>query len=184
MAKHRGSLTKKLKKITVLDEFKKFILRGNVIDLAVGVIIGGAFNKIVTSLVNDVVMPLLSIVIGQNSFATLFIALDGKQYASVEAAGAAPLLKYGNFLSTVLDFILMGLVIFILVKGLNFFYDKVTKDKPAETPPAEPPAPEAPVAAPATTKACPYCISQIHIEATVCPCCTSRLDETGGTKSV
>lgn len=145
-----------------MDEFKKFILRGNVIDLAVGVIIGGAFNKIITSLVNDVIMPLLSIIIGQISFDSRFIALDGERYASLEAAGSAPILKYGSFLSTVLDFLIMGIVIFFMMKGINLLHEAFKKDKDS-------PAPAV------TTKACPYCISQIHIDATVCPQCTSAL---------
>lgn len=138
-------------------------MRGNVVDLAVGVIIGGAFNKIVTSLVNDMLMPLISLFVGTSSLHAQFIALNGEAYASIEAAGSAPLLKYGSFLATVLDFVLMGFVIFLLVKSINFFSNKIKKDKP------EPPVT-------ATTKACPFCVSQIHIAATVCPQCTSHLE--------
>ena len=167
MAQHRDKIKPlrpiDLKKIKALDEFKQFILRGNVIDLAVGVIIGGAFNKIVTSLVNDVIMPLLSVIIGQNRFDSLYIALNGGTYDSlVKAAEAeAPLLKYGSFLATVLDFLLMGVVIFCLVKGIAFVRGKLTKetDKPA---------------APAT-KECPHCISNIHLNARVCPHCTREV---------
>jgi large conductance mechanosensitive channel len=145
-----------------MNEFKKFILRGNVIDLAVGVIIGGAFGKIVTSLVDDIIMPVLSVVIGKISLDHRFISLDGNFYATLEEAGTAPLLKYGNFISTVINFLLMGLVIFFLVKSINFIRDKMTLIRPEE-------------AAPAVVKTCPFCISEIHIDATVCPKCTSKI---------
>ena len=147
----------------MVEEFKNFILRGNVIDLAVGVIIGGAFNKIVTSLVNDLIMPLLSLIIGNESLDGKFIALDGNKYASVAEAANAPLLKYGSFIATVLDFLLMGFIIFLLVKLLSMVKKKFTAEKPAAT--GEP-----------TEKECPFCISQINIKATVCPNCTSRLE--------
>lgn len=148
-----------------MGEFKKFILRGNVIDLAVGIIIGGAFNKIVTSLVNDVIMPLLSIVLGQTKLDSMYIALDGGKYESIEAAGAVPLLKYGSFISTILDFLLMALVIFLLVRTINTLRDKIKRD----------PEPAAAPAAPAT-KICPYCITEIKIEARRCPNCTSEFE--------
>ena len=141
-------------------EFKDFITKGNVISLAIGVIIGGAFNKIVTSLVNDVVMPIFAVVTGQNDFSTLFLALDGNTYATAEEAGTVPLLKYGSFISTVLDFLLMGLVIFFLVKLLSFLQNKLTKEKPEPEP---------------TVKKCPHCVSEINIEATVCPHCTRNV---------
>jgi large conductance mechanosensitive channel len=150
------------KRVKIATEFKAFVLRGNVIDLAVGVIIGGAFNKIVTSLVNDVIMPVISIIIGTAQFNNLFIALDGGDYATLEAAGSAPLLKYGSFIAAVFDFLLMALVIFLLVKIIAFVRSKLERDKPAEAP------------APAT-KVCPFCMSEIHIDATVCPMCTRTL---------
>lgn len=145
-------------------EFKKFIMRGNVIDLAVGVIVGGAFQAIVKSLVDDVVMPVISLATKGVDFANWFIALDGGEYATLEAAQAAgaSVLSYGNFISAVLNFLIMAFVVFLLVKGINTVADK-TKKKEEETP-----------AAP-TTKECPYCKSEIAIEATRCPHCTSEL---------
>lgn len=145
-------------------EFKKFIMRGNVIDLAVGVIVGGAFQAIVKSLVDDVVMPVISLATKGVDFANWFIALDGGEYATLEAAQAAgaSVLSYGNFISAILNFLIMAFVVFLLVKGINTVADK-TKKKEEEAP-----------AAP-TTKECPYCKSEIAIEATRCPQCTSQL---------
>ena len=145
-------------------EFKKFIMRGNVIDLAVGVIVGGAFQAIVKSLVDDVVMPVISLATKGVDFANWFIALDGGEYATLEAAQAAgaSVLSYGNFISAILNFLIMAFVVFLLVKGINTAADK-TKKKEEEAP-----------AAP-TTKECPYCKSEIAIEATRCPHCTSQL---------
>ena len=145
-------------------EFKKFIMRGNVIDLAVGVIVGGAFQSIVKSLVDDVVMPVISLATKGINFADLFIALDGNEYetlAAAQEAGAATL-NYGNFISAILNFIIMAFVVFVLVKTINTIADK-SKKKEAEVP-AEP-----------TTKECPYCKSEIAIGATKCPNCTSDL---------
>ena len=156
-------------RLGIVEEFKKFILRGNVVDLAVGVIIGGAFNKIVTSLVNDVIMPMLSLIIGQESLNARFIALDGVHYESAEAAGSAPLLKYGSFLATILDFLLMGVVIFMLVKILNMLSTKIKEKSTHPTTEAAP-----------TEKECPYCISKINIKATICPFCASNLEISTG----
>lgn len=142
----------------MLKEFKKFALRGNMIDLAIGVIIGGAFNGLLTSLVNDVVMPILSIFTGKIDFSNWFIALDGGSYktlAEAEVAGGA-LVKYGAFLSGVINFIIMAFVVFLVVKSLN----KLKK-------------PEAPIAA--TTKKCPHCFSEINKDATRCAYCTSEV---------
>lgn len=150
----------------LLKEFKEFAMRGNVIDLAVGVIIGGAFQKIVTSLVNDLVMPLIGLITKGSDFATKFIALDGGEYASIEeatAAGAA-LLTYGNFIAAVIDFLIMAVVIFLLVKGLNTLAGLGKKKKEV----VEEPAP--------TTKICPYCKSEIAIDATKCAHCTSDVE--------
>lgn len=147
-------------------EFKKFIMRGNVIDLAVGVIVGGAFQAIVKSLVDDVVMPVISLATKGINFADLFIALDGKEYATLAAAqeAGAATLNYGNFISAVLNFIIMAFVVFLLVKGINTVAEKTKKtEKPAA--PAEP-----------TTKECPYCKSEIAIGAIRCPNCTSELN--------
>ncbi len=145
-------------------EFKKFIMRGNVIDLAVGVIVGGAFQAIVKSLVDDVVMPVISLATKGINFADLFIALDGGEYATLAAAqeAGAATLNYGNFISAILNFLIMAFVVFLLVKGINAVADK-TKKKEEEAP-----------AAP-TTKECPYCKSEIAIGATKCPNCTSDL---------
>lgn len=142
-----------------LHEFKKFAMRGNVIDLAVGVIIGGAFGKIVTSVVNDVLMPLIGLVIGKVDFKKLFIPLDGKEYPNIEAAAAAkaPILAYGSFLQNVLDFVIIAFVIFLMVRQLN----KMAKPQGA---PATP-----------STKDCPFCFSVIPLKANRCPHCTSQL---------
>ena len=142
----------------MLKEFRDFAMRGNVVDLAVGVIIGAAFGKIVTSLVNDIIMPPIGIVLGRVDFSNLFISLSGKHYdslAEAKAAGAATL-NYGVFINNCLDFVIVAFAVFLLIKQVN----RLTK-KPA------------PAAAP-TTKECPYCISTIPIKATRCPSCTSE----------
>ncbi len=147
-----------------MAEFKKFIMRGNVIDLAVGVIVGGAFQTIVKSLVDDIVMPVISLATKGLDFANWFVALDGKEYATLAAAqeAGAATLAYGNFISAVLNFLIMAFVIFCLVKVINTVNDRAKKK--------EEEAPAAP-----TTKECPYCKSEINIEATKCPHCTSQL---------
>ena len=146
------------------SEFKKFIMRGNVIDLAVGVIVGGAFQTIVKSLVDDVVMPVISLATKGLDFTNWFIALDGAEYATLEAAqeAGAAVLSYGNFISAILNFLIMAFVVFLLVQGINAVADKTKKNE--EEAPAEP-----------TTKECPYCKSEIALEATRCPNCTSQL---------
>ena len=133
------------------EEFKKFISRGNVMDMAVGVIIGGAFTAIVNSLVNDVMMPVLSLITGGLDFSKLCIVLG-------EGEGAATL-NYGAFIAAIINFLLIALVIFMLIKTIN----KFTKKKE-----------EAP--APVTTKDCPYCKEKVALEATRCPHCTSELE--------
>lgn len=145
----------------MLKDFKAFIMRGNVIDLAIGVIIGGAFGKIVSSLVNDVIMPLIGLILGRIQFTSLFLDLTGKGYATLADAKAAeaPVLAYGNFIQTVVDFLIVALVIFLAIRAVN----RLTAPK---TPPPAP-AP--------TTKECPYCVSTIPIQATRCPNCTSQL---------
>ena len=132
-----------------MEEFKKFISKGNVMDMAVGVIIGGAFTAIVNSLVNDVMMPVLSLITGGLDFSKLCIALG-------EAEGAATL-NYGSFIAAVINFLLIAFVIFVMIKGIN----KLTPKKEA---------------APATTKECPYCKQKIALAATRCPHCTSQLE--------
>lgn len=146
----------------VWKEFKEFALRGNMLDLAVGVIIGGAFNSLVTSLVDNVIMPLLSLVIGRMDFTNWFIALDGKHYDTLEMAQATGVatVNFGVFLSGLLNFLIMAFVIFLLVKGMNkLFHSKE--------------APKAP-----TEKDCPFCRSKISVKAIRCPHCTSILEET------
>ena len=146
-------------------EFKEFAMRGNVIDLAVGVIIGGAFQKIVTSVVNDLVMPLIGLITKGSDFASKFVALDGGEYATIEEAteAGAAILTYGNFIAVTIDFIIMAFVIFLFIKGLN----KLTSiGKKPEV--VEEPAP--------TTKVCPFCKSEIAIDATKCAHCTSDVE--------
>jgi large conductance mechanosensitive channel len=131
----------------MLKEFKAFVLRGNVLDLAVAVIIGGAFGKIISSLVNDIIMPLIGIVMGGVNFTELTVTV-----------GTA-VVKYGTFIQTIVDFLIVAFVIFLIVKSAN----KMKKPAPASAP-----------AAP-TTKECPRCFSTIPIKATRCPNCTSEL---------
>lgn len=145
-------------------EFKKFIMRGNVIDLAVGVIIGGAFQAIVNSLVNDLVSPLLSLLTKGANFADKFIVLTQEEvaFATAQAAKDAgyATLNYGSFITAVINFVIMAFIIFLLVKGINKIADigKKKEEEKEEEP---------------TTKTCPYCKSEISIEATRCPHCTS-----------
>ena len=143
----------------MLKEFKEFAMRGNVLDMAVGIIIGAAFGKIVTSFVTDILMPPLGLLLGKTDFSGLFLNLSGKGYATlVEAkAAGAPTLNYGMFLNTVVDFLIVAFAIFLLVKQVNRMTSK-----------------PAPAAAP-TTKDCPYCVSAIPIKAVRCPNCTSEL---------
>ena len=151
-----------------LGEFKKFIMRGNVIDLAVGVIIGGAFQAIVNSLVNDIVSPVISLATKGINFADKFILLtaDEVTFATAEAAKEAgyATLNYGSFITAVINFLIMATVIFLLVKGINKV-SEIGKKKEEEV--VEEP----------TTKTCPYCKSEISIEAVKCPNCTSDLPE-------
>ncbi len=137
----------------MLKEFKEFAMRGNVVDMAVGIIIGGAFGKIVSSLVNDVIMPPIGYLMGNVDFSNLAITLKEK---TVDAEAVT--LKYGVFINTVLDFIIVAFAIFMVIKQMN-------RLKKAE---------EEPVVAP-TTKQCPKCCSEIPIKATRCPNCTSEI---------
>lgn len=147
----------------MVAEFKEFIMRGNVLDLAVGVIIGGAFQKIISSLVNDIIMPIITLCTGGVDFTNWFISLDGNSYASLAEATAAKAstLNYGAFITQVIDFIIMAFVIFMMVKGMNSLAHKVKKPDEALVE--------------VETKVCPYCKSDIAIEATRCPHCTSEL---------
>lgn len=142
----------------MLKEWKEFLMKGNVLDLAIGVIIGGAFGKIVTSFVNDILMPPLGLMLGKMNFSDLFISLNGQPYPSLAAAKAAgaPTLNYGLFINSLIDFVLIGTAIFLLIKQIN----RLKK-------PAEEKAPD--------TKACPFCCSKIPVAATRCPNCTSQL---------
>ncbi|VVB98177.1 Large-conductance mechanosensitive channel [uncultured archaeon] len=147
----------------VLDEFKEFAMKGNVLDLAIGVIIGASFGKIVTSLVNDIIMPPLGKALGNVDFSSMFIDLSGKGYATLadaKAAGAATI-NYGIFINTVIDFLIGACAIFLLVRQINRM-----KRKEAAQPT---PAPNA--------KGCPYCATQIPISAVRCPNCTSELEK-------
>ena len=148
----------------MMNEFKQFAIKGNMIDLAVGMIIGTSFNKIVSSLVNDMIMPLLGIFTGKIDFAKLYIALDGNTYESLTAAeeAGAACFRYGAFLAGLLDFVIMAFIVFLFVRGIN-------KLREANK---EPEAPKAP-----TTKVCPFCKSEISLEATRCPHCTSELEK-------
>ena len=145
-----------------LEEFKAFAMRGNVVDMAIGVVIGGAFGSITTSLVNDIFMPLLGVITGGINFGGLFYALDGQKYASIEAAKEAGVgtLNYGAFIQYVINFILIAFCMFLVVRLMN----KLKKPAPA-------PAPAKP------KRICPYCKSEIADDATRCPHCTSMLNE-------
>ncbi|HMF59565.1 MAG TPA: large conductance mechanosensitive channel protein MscL [Vicinamibacterales bacterium] len=140
-------------------EFREFAARGNVLDLAVGVIIGAAFGQIVTSLVSDMIMPPIGMVIGGLDFSNLFITLNGGSYASLAAAQAAgaPTINYGRFANTVLQFLIVAFVIFMLVRQINRM---------------KTPAPAAPTD---DSRDCPYCVSRISRKATRCPQCTSEV---------
>lgn len=142
----------------MLKEFKEFAMRGNVLDMAVGIIIGAAFGRIITSLVNDVLMPPIGLVLGKVDFSSLFANLSGTAYPSLAEAkkAGASVIAYGAFLNTILDFIIVAFVIFLLIKQVN----RLKKPAPAAAP---------------TTKDCPFCLSAIPIKATRCAHCTSQL---------
>jgi len=146
--------------VKIMDEFKQFVMRGNVIDMAVGVIIGGAFGKIVASMVSDIIMPPIGLLLGKVDFSSLFINMSGKVYGSLAEAQAAgaPTLNYGLFLNNVINFLIVAFVIFIMIKQIN----RLQK-------PAKPGTPAAP-----TTKECPFCCSTVAIKAVRCPNCTSQ----------
>ena len=146
----------------MLKEFVKFAMRGNVLDLAVGIIIGAAFGKIVSSFVSDVLMPVIGLLLGKLDFSNLFINLSGTNYptiAAAKAAGAATL-NYGLFISSIVDFTIVAFAIFLMITQINRMCSK-----PKE-------APEAPA-----TKECPYCLSSINSKATRCPNCTSAFEK-------
>lgn len=145
----------------MLKEFKAFVLRGNVVDMAVGIIIGGAFGKIVTSLVNDVLMPPIGLLLGNVDFSSLFVNLSGRPYATLADAKAAgaPIVSYGVFVNTIIDFVIVAAVIFLVIRQVSRLQRRQ----------------EAPPAAPAT-RTCVYCQSTIPLKATRCPHCTSALE--------
>ncbi len=148
----------------MLKEFRDFAMRGNVIDLAVGIIIGAAFGKIVSSLVDDVLMPPLGLVLGRVDFSSLFLSLSGQHYDSIAAAKAAgaATLNYGLFINAVVNFLIVAFAVFILVRQVNHW--------PAKFAPTKDQAPPSPAA-----KDCPYCLSSIPLKATRCPHCTSQI---------
>jgi len=142
----------------MLKEFKAFAMRGNVLDMAVGIIIGAAFGKIVGSLVDDIIMPPIGRALGHVDFSNLFVSLNGTQYpslAAAKAAGAATI-NYGLFINTIINFLIIAFAVFILVQQVNRWVLK--------------PAPATP-----TTRDCPYCLQQVPLKATRCPHCTSQI---------
>ena len=145
----------------MFKDFKAFVMRGNVLDLAVAVIIGTAFSKVVTSLVNDIIMPPLGLLLGKVDFSSLFVSLTGIPYASLAEAQAAgaPTLNYGVFIKALVDLLIVALVMFIMIRAVTH----AQRLKGPETPPAP------------TTKECPFCFSTISLKATRCPQCTSEL---------
>ncbi|SFF26764.1 large conductance mechanosensitive channel [Paenibacillus algorifonticola] len=158
----------------IVQEFKEFAIKGNVIDLAVGVIIGGAFGKIVTSLVNDIIMPPVGRVLGGVNFKDLFINLNPARTEELAALGTTirslddaakngiAVIAYGQFINVMLDFFIVAACIFFLVKGINMLRRSKTEEAPAEAAPTE--------------KDCPYCLSSIPLKATRCKHCTSQLE--------
>lgn len=142
----------------MLKEFKEFAMKGNVLDMAVGIIIGAAFGKIITSFVGDILMPPIGKLMGNMNFSNLFISLSGQSYPTIEAAKAAGVatINYGMFINTIIDFLIVAFAIFLLIKQVNRF-----KRQPAQADP--------------TTKDCPFCASAIPIKASRCPHCTSQL---------
>ena len=145
----------------MFKEFKEFAMKGNVMDMAIGLIIGGAFGKIVSSLLSDVLMPPIGLLMGRVDFSSLFVSLNGQSYASLAAAKAAgaPTLNYGLFLNTILDFLIVAFVVFLVIRQIN-------RLKRAEAAPA----PVTP-----TTRACAFCCSTIPLKAVRCPACTSSV---------
>ena len=145
----------------ILQEFKKFAIRGNIVDLAVGIVIGAAFTGVVSSFVNDILMPPVGLLVGKVDFVNLFVSLSGRPFDTLAAAKAAgaPTLNYGVFINQILNFVLVAFAVFLLVREIN----RMSVD-------IHGPAPTA-----ATTKECPYCASVIALKARRCPHCTSEL---------
>jgi len=147
----------------MFKEFKKFALKGNVIDLAVGVIIGGAFGKIISSLVSDIIMPPIGMLLNGVDFSEMFISLDGSKYISLKNAqdAAAPTLNYGLFINNIIDFLIVAFIIFLIVRAINRIQKQVGLEEHKKP----------------TKKDCPFCLSSIPIKASRCPQCTSQLSE-------
>lgn len=142
----------------MIGEFRKFIMRGSVLDMAVGIIIGSAFGAVIASLVNDIVMPPIGLLLGKVDFSSMFLNLSGTPYASLAAAkeAGAPTVNYGLFINTLVTFVIVAVIVFLLVRGVNRLTQK----------PAGPPI----------TRECPFCCSEIPVKATRCPSCTSQLE--------
>lgn len=153
----------------MIKEFREFISKGNMIDMAVGIIIGGAFSTIVSSLVNDMIMPPIGLVLGRLDFSELVVVLrpgdPAGPYATIQAAkdAGAVTLNYGLFINAIVNFLIIGLSVFALVRLFNAVRRELER-KPPEAPPAP------------NTKECPYCLMSIHLKATRCPHCTSQLE--------
>ncbi len=146
----------------MLKEFKEFALRGNVLDLAIGIVIGGAFSNIVNSFVSDILMPPIGLLLGNTDFSAFFINLSGTRYESLAAAkeAGAATINYGLFINTIIDFIIIAFALFLIIRQINQLQRKKKEEKPAEP----------------TMKKCPYCLTEIPIKATRCPHCTSQLE--------
>ncbi|NMB46677.1 MAG: large conductance mechanosensitive channel protein MscL [Firmicutes bacterium] len=152
----------------MFKEFREFAVKGNVVDMAVGIIIGGAFGKIVSSLVNDVIMPPIGLLIGKVDFSNLFIDLSGQGYASLTEAktAGAPTINYGLFINNIIDFIVVAFALFLVVKWINNLRSLASAEEKQAAAPAAP-----------TTKQCPYCLSEIPIKAVRCAHCTADLSD-------
>jgi large conductance mechanosensitive channel len=146
----------------MLQEFKEFALRGNVLDLAIAVVIGAAFGNIVNSFVSDILMPPIGLLLGNTDFSNLFINLSGGRYESLAAAqeAGAVTVNYGVFVNTVIDFVIIAFALFLIVRQVNRLQRRKEEEKPEEL----------------TTKECPYCLSTIPVGATRCPYCTAELE--------
>lgn len=146
------------------NEFREFAIKGNMIDMAVGLMIGGTFSTIVKSLVDNIFMPIVGLAVGKIDFSNMFISLDGNHYDSLAEAGDAAVLRYGQFITDAINFLVLVFIVFVFVKYVNklrTIIDAKKKSDEAETP---------------TEKECPYCFSKISVKAKRCPCCTSELD--------
>ena len=154
----------------MLKEFREFAVKGNMVDMAVGIIIGGAFGKIVSSLVNDIIMPPIGLLVGKVDFSNLFIDLSGNGYATLAQANeaGAPTINYGLFINNVIDFLVVAFSLFLIVRWINTL--RATAAAAIENE-------EAPCASAPSTKECPYCLSEIPVKAIRCAHCTSDLSD-------